>query len=410
MSPSQPVVIIGAGLAGAKAAETMRTDGFDGPIVLIGQETHRPYERPGLSKDLLRGERDLESISVHDPEFYAAHDIELRTGVRAAVIHADVATVETESGETIAYDQLLLATGSRPRRLRIPGADLDGIHLLRTIDDATTLHGAIAAAEHVAIVGGGWIGSEVAASARQLGAEVTLIDPQSVPLQRVMGIEVGSVYRDLHDEQGVNLRPSSTVQSFAGDGTVTMVHTSTGDVAADVVVVGVGATPRVELGETAGLAIDNGITVDEYLRTSDPRIFAVGDIASAWNPTLGTRLRVEHWSNALNQGIAVGHTLAGSPTSYDRLPYFYSDQYDLGMEYTGHAPHWDQVVFRGDVAGREFIAFWLDDGAIVAAMNANIWDVTDELASLVRSRAVVPADILADETTPLDSLLEGSNA
>lgn len=410
MSPSQPVVIVGAGLAGAKAAETMRTDGYDGPIMLIGQEPHRPYERPGLSKALLRGERDLESISVHDPEFYAAHDIELRTGIRVAAIHAGAATVETESGETIAYGQLLLATGSRPRRLRIPGAELDGIHLLRTIDDATTLHGAIAAAEHVAIVGGGWIGSEVAASARQLGKEVTLIDPMSVPLQRAMGIEVGSIYRDLHDEHGVDLRPATTVESFTGNDTVSMVHTSTGDIAADVVVVGVGATPRLELAESAGLTLDNGISVDEFLRTSNSRIFAAGDIASAWNPTLGTRLRVEHWSNALNQGIAAGHTMAGTPTSYGRLPYFFSDQYDLGMEYTGHAPHWDQVVFRGDLSEREFIAFWLDDGTIVAAMNANIWDVTDSLTSLVHSRASIPADVLADNTTSLDSLLEGSDA
>ena len=410
MSPSQPVLIVGAGLAGAKAAETMRSDGFDGPITIIGQEAHRPYERPELSKYFLRGERDLDAISVHDPAFYSDHNIELRTGVRVAAIHADVAAVETESGETIGYDQLLLATGSRPRRLRVPGADLDGIHMLRTSDDANALHVAIAAAEHVAIVGSGWIGSEVAASARQLGAEVTLIDPQTTPLERVMGIEVGDIYRDLHDEHGVHLRPESTVESFGGAGTVSMVRTSTGDVAADVVVVGIGATPRVELAESAGLAIENGITVDEYLRTSDQRIFAVGDIASAWNPTLGARLRVEHWSNALNQGIAVGHTLAGTPTSYDRLPYFYSDQYDLSMEYTGHAPHWDQVVFRGDVANREFIAFWLEDGAIVAAMNANIWDVTDELASLVLRRAVVPVDILVDDTTSLDSLLEGSNA
>jgi 3-phenylpropionate/trans-cinnamate dioxygenase ferredoxin reductase subunit len=407
VTASQTHVIVGASLAGATAAETLRTEGFDGRVVLIGAEPHRPYERPPLSKQVLRGEADPGSTAVHPASFYEDHGIELRLGTRVRAIDVPAALVELDDGRAIQYDRLLLATGSRPRRLTTPGADLDGVHYLRTIDDAAALHAAVGLGTRVAVIGAGWIGSEVAASLRQTGAEVTVVDPQPTPLHAVLGPEVGAVYRDLHREHGVELRLGTGVDRIAGSrsGAVSAVHTTDGTViGTDVVVVGVGATPRTELAGEAGLALDWGVAVDEHLETSAPGVFAAGDVAAAWHPTLAWRLRVEHWANAKNQGALAARNMLGAGLAYDRLPYFFSDQYDLGMEYSGYAPAWDRVVFRGDPAAREFIAFWLAEGRVLAAMNANVWDVVDPLQALIASKRQVDPTALADPGVPLADL------
>jgi 3-phenylpropionate/trans-cinnamate dioxygenase ferredoxin reductase subunit len=398
-------VIVGAGLAGAKAAETLRTEGFDGRIVLIGDETELPYERPPLSKQVLRGEEEDTSASVHAESYYRDNDIELRLATRVESLDLAAGTVRTGDGEPIGFERLLLATGAAPRRLQLPGAELDGIHYLRTLPDCRALRTALQGATRLAVVGAGWIGSEVAASARQMGVEVALIDPLAAPLVRVLGPELGAVYRDLHREHGVDLRMHTGVSGFAGQGSVTAVVTSEGDeIEADVVVVGIGVDPRLTLAHQAGLDIEGGVSVDATLATSAPGVFAVGDIAAAWHPFLGRRIRVEHWANALNQGVAAAKNMLGAAEPYDRLPYFFSDQYDLGMEYCGHATEWDEVVFRGDRDSREFIAFWLADGRVVATLNANVWDVVDDLQALIRSRAVVEPARLADLATPLPEL------
>lgn len=405
MTGPRGVVVVGAGLAGAKAVETLRADGYDGAITMLGQEPVRPYERPALSKSYLRGEGDPDEIFVHTADVASSLDIDLRTSTRVAALDLEARTVITEAGEPVEYDRLLLATGSRPRRLDIPGVALDGIFTLRTVADARALHDALVPGAMVVVVGAGWIGSEVAASARQLGAEVTLVDPQSVPLERVLGPEVGAIFRDLHAAHGVHHLPGTKVEAFLGVGSVRSVRTSAGDLPASVVVVGVGAEPRVELARDAGLAVDNGIKVDEHLRATDPHVYAAGDIAAAWSPRLKQRLRVEHWSNALNQGITAGHNLLGADEVYDRTPTFFSDQYDLGMEYRGHATTWDRVVFRGNPADGSFCAFWLDHDNVVAAMNANTWDEGAALEALVQSLGTVDPMALADLDVPLESLI-----
>jgi 3-phenylpropionate/trans-cinnamate dioxygenase ferredoxin reductase subunit len=398
-------VIVGASLAGAKAAETLRAEGFDGRITLIGAETHRPYERPPLSKELLRGESEPGDAFVHAEDFYAEHDITLLAGTRVTGLDAGTREVTLERGSPIRYDRLLLATGSRPRRLRIAGSDLAGIHYLRNLDDNASLRAAVQTASRVAVVGAGWIGSEVAASLRAVGAEVALIDPAPVPLAAVLGPEVGAVYRDLHAAHGVELHLETPVDAFIGAGRVRGVRTANGsEIPADLVVVGIGAEPRVELAHDAGLDVDGGVVADELLRTSAPDVFVAGDIAAAWHPTLRRRVRVEHWANALHQGVTAAKNMLGAGVPYDRLPYFFSDQYDLGMEYSGLASRWDRVVFRGDVAAREFIAFWIANDRVVAAMNANVWDVTEPLQALIRAGGSVDPERLADPDVPLDML------
>jgi 3-phenylpropionate/trans-cinnamate dioxygenase ferredoxin reductase subunit len=398
-------VIVGASVAGAKAAETLRTEGFEGRVVLLGAEPYRPYERPPLSKQLLRGETDANEAFVHGERFYEDNDIELRVGTRVREIQPESKVVTVDSGESIVYDRLLLATGARPRRLRVAGSELAGIHLLRTLDDNAALRADLQSARRVAVIGAGWIGSEVAASIRQLGHEVALIDPSRVPLARVLGDAVGTVYRDLHVEHGVEMHLGATVDGFIGAERVTGVRISDGtEIATDVVVVGVGVEPRLELARGAGLDIDGGIAVDELLEASAPGVFAAGDAAAAWHPLLGRRIRIEHWANAQNQGIAAAKNMLGAAIPYDRLPYFFSDQYDLGMEYSGFATSSDRVVFRGDPKSREFIAFWIADDRVVAAMNANVWDVVEPLQSLIASGQQVDDSLLVDGDVPIDAL------
>ncbi len=405
MSSDQTHVIVGASLAGAKAAETLREEGFDGRVVRVGAEEERPYERPPLSKDYLRGEVGREKVYVHDESFYAEHDIELRLGRSGVSLDTSSNELALDGGERLRYDRLLLATGAEPRRLSIPGAELDGVLYLRSVEDSDALRGRLDRGGAVVVVGSGWIGAEVAASARQRGLEVTVVDPLSVPLERVLGVEVGTIYRDIHSEHGVQMLMGTGVEAFEGDAAVERVRTSDGqELDCDFVVVGVGVEPRTELALEAGIAVDNGVVVNEELHTSVPGVFAAGDVANAHHPFYGERIRVEHWANALNQGPAAARNMLDQPTAYERLPYFFSDQYDVGMEYTGFARQWDRVVFRGDPAGREFVAFWLVEDRVVAGMNVNLWDVTDPIKRLISQRVVVDDGRLADPGVPLDEL------
>ncbi len=408
MTSEQSFVIVGASLAGAKAAETLRSEGFEGRLVLIGEETERPYERPMLSKEYLRGDKPAAKLYVHDEAFYADNDIELLTGTHVASLDPGAHEVTLQDGSRMPYSRLLLSTGAIPRRLSLPGADLPGVRYLRTMGDSDALRAAITAASRVVVIGSGWIGSEVAASARQLGAEVAIVGPDAVPLERVLGPEVGGVYRELHAENGVELHLSTKVMAIVGGDAAQGVRTMDGAVVeGDLVVVGVGATPRDELARDAGLTLENGIVVDELLRTSAPDVFAAGDVAATWNPMYNKWIRVEHWANALNQGQTAARNMLGLGTAYAKLPYFYSDQFDLGMEYNGYASDWDRVVLRGDAAGREFLAFWLKDGRVLAGMNANIWDQGDDIKALVRAGAGIDVGRLADASIPLADLVLG---
>jgi 3-phenylpropionate/trans-cinnamate dioxygenase ferredoxin reductase subunit len=398
-------VIVGGGLAGAKAAETLRSEGFDGRVVLVAEERELPYERPPLSKDYLQGKSEREAARVHDEGFYEANQIELLMGRRALALDPTGHAIELDGGERLGYERMLLATGAEPRRLEIPGAELAGVRYLRTLPDSDALRDHLAGTPRLAVVGAGWIGCEIAASARQMGCDVTIVEPASVPLERVLGPEVGQVYLKLHQDNGVRVLTGTGVEEFEGSDSVSAVRTSGGErLECDLVVVGIGVLPRVELAAAAGLAIEDGVAVDAHLRTSAPDVFAAGDIASAEHPRYPGRVRVEHWANALNQGPAAARSMLGSGEPYARLPYFFSDQFDLGMEYTGLAREWDEVVFRGDVEAREFIAFWLSAGRVVAGMNANVWDVTDDIKALIESDRQVDVRRLADPEVPLQAL------
>jgi 3-phenylpropionate/trans-cinnamate dioxygenase ferredoxin reductase subunit len=403
---SEAFVIVGAGLAGAKAAEALRQEGFDGRLILIGDEPERPYERPPLSKDYLRGET-ADKPYVHPDGFYADNGIDLQTSTRVTGIDAGLQELMLEGDRRLGYDRLLLTTGAVPRRLEVPGARLDGIHYLRTLADSERIGERIESGRRLVVVGSGWIGAEIAASARQKGCEVTMLEMASLPLEHVLGPEVGQIYLDLHRGHGVEFLPNTTVERFEGDGSVERVITRDGaSIEADFAVVGIGVAPRTGLVETGGLQIDNGVLVDERLESSVEGVFAAGDVANAHHPFYGRPLRVEHWANALNQGPVAAKAMLGKPASYDEIPYFFSDQYDAGMEYSGFPTEWDEVVFRGDVPAREFIAFWLKEKRVVAGMNMNVWDVSDPIRELIRSRRALDPRDLADPGVLLSKLLD----
>jgi 3-phenylpropionate/trans-cinnamate dioxygenase ferredoxin reductase subunit len=399
-------VVIGGGLAGAKAAETLRTQGFEGGIVLVAEEPEVPYERPPLSKGYLLGNDEREKARVHDAGWYAEHGVDLRTGVRAVALDPGAHRVELDSGETLDYAKLLLATGSSPRRLPVPGADLDGVRYLRTLPDSDRLLADLReGGRTLVVVGAGWIGLEVTAAARGYGNDVTVVEPQPTPLFQALGPEMGEVFAHLHRQHGVNLRTGTGVREFRGDGAVSAVVTDGGDeLPADLVLVGVGAAPNTALAEEAGLEVENGVVTDAALRTSAPDVFAAGDVARSYNPLFGRHVRVEHWANALNGGPAAARSMLGQDVVYDRVPYFFTDQYDLGMEYSGLGGPDDKVVCRGNREDGEFIAFWLSGGRVVAGMNVNVWDVTDPIQKLIRSGAEVPVERLTDPAVPLEEL------
>ncbi len=401
-------VIVGGGLAGAKAAEALRSLGFDGRIVLIGEEEIRPYERPPLSKDYRQGKGGQDAIFVHPADWYDTNAVELLLGTAVTGVDRGRSEVTLSGGERLGYGKLLLATGSSPRHLPVPGAGLDGVLHLRRVGDSDRIRDTFAAASRVLIVGGGWIGLEVAAAARAAGVEVTILEMAALPLLHVLGPQVAPVFASLHREHGVDLRPGAQVAEITGTGgKATGARLADGTrIGADAVIVGIGAAPNTGLAELTGLDVRNGVVTDASLRTSDPDIYAAGDIASAFHPLLGTRIRVEHWANALFQPETAAASMLGRDSVYDRVPYFYTDQYDLSMEYAGHAlpGGYDEVIFRGDVGKREFIAFWMSQGRVAAGMNVNIWDVTDAIQDLLRSGKPADPARLADPAVPLEEV------
>ncbi|GAB2326843.1 NAD(P)/FAD-dependent oxidoreductase [Streptomyces variabilis] len=415
----QTFVIVGGGLAGAKAAETLRAEGFSGRVILICDERDHPYERPPLSKGYLLGSAERDSVFVHEPAWYARHDVELHLGATVAAIDRAARTVRFgEDGTTVRYDKLLLATGAEPRRLDIPGTDLVGVHHLRRLAHSERLKGVLTSLGrdngHLVIAGAGWIGLEIAAAARHYGAEVTVVHRGPAPLHSVLGPELGQIFAEVHREHGVRFHFGASLTEITGqDGMVLAARTDDGEEhPAHAVLAAIGAAPRTALAEAAGLeladpASGGGVLVDERLRTSDPDVYAAGDVASFPHALFSTRLRVEHWANALNGGPAAARAMLGRDEIYDRVPYFFTDQYDLGMEYSGWAPpgSYDQVVIRGDAGKREFIAFWVREGRVLAGMNVNVWDVTDPIQALIRSREAVDTEALADPHVRLESLV-----
>jgi len=400
-------VIVGGGLAGAKAAETLRAEGFDGEVVLFGSEPERPYERPPLSKGYLLGKEERESAFVHPASWYAEHNVDLRTGITVAMIDP-AAHLVTFGGGTVGYDKLVLTTGALARRLDIPGAGLSNVLYLRTLPESEALRAAFTPEARVVIVGAGWIGLEAAAAARTAGSSVTVLEPQPSALYGVLGPELGGKFADLHRSHGVEFRFGESAAEFRaahpGSARVDSVLTTSGaELPADVVVVGIGVVPNDGLAKSAGLEVNNGVVTDSALRTSDPDIYAAGDVASSYHPLLGRHLRMDHWSNALNGGKAVAKSMLGQHVEYNRVPYFYSDQYDLGMECAGLPlpGTYDQVVYRGDSDTLEFVAFWLKEGRLIAGMNVNVWDVNDDIQSLVRSGKPLDTARLTDPAIPL---------
>jgi NADPH-dependent 2,4-dienoyl-CoA reductase/sulfur reductase-like enzyme len=399
-------VIAGGGLAAAKAAETLRDEGFDGEIVLLAAEPERPYERPPLSKGYLLGNDSRDSVYVHPADWYAGHGVDLREGVTVTAIDRGASVVATSGpagdGE-LGYDKLLLATGASPRRLDFPGSDREEVLYLRTLGDSGRLRSAFQPGTRVAVAGAGWIGLETAAAARAAECTVTVLEPQPGALHDQLGPELGAVFTDLHRSHGVEFRFGEKPVEFRPG----MVITSGGaEIPADVLVVGIGAAPNDGLAARAGLAVSNGVLTDEALRTSDPDIFAAGDVANSFNPRLGRRVRVEHWANALNGGPAAARSMLGQPVRYDRVPYYYSDQYELGMECAGLPTpgSYDQILYRGDPATGEFVAFWLSAGVVVAGMNVNVWDVNNDIQSLIRSARPIDPTHLTNPQIPLPDL------
>jgi len=410
----EDVVIVGAGLAGAKTAEALRERGFAGTITLVGDEEHAPYERPGLSKGFLAGSTRRSELDVHDRAWYDDHAIALRLGTTVTGLDRDNQTIRLDDGSTIGYDALVLATGSTPRRLPVPGADAPHVLTLRRVEDSERIGAALRPGTDLVVVGGGWIGMEVTANARERGVHVTVVEAAELPLTGVLGPELAEVFHRLHLEHGVEFRLGAGVRAIttAADGTADGVDLDDGEhLAADVVVVGIGAMPNIGLAEMSGIDVDSGVLVDSSLRTSDPAVYAVGDIADQEHPSIGGRVRVEHWANALNQPATAAAAIVGAEASYDELPYFYTDQYDLAMEYLGYAPpgSYADVVIRGDLDGREFVAFWVDPaGRVLAGMNVNVWDVVDDVKALIRAGQqglAVDRDRLADPAVALSDLV-----
>ncbi|HEY3734383.1 MAG TPA: FAD-dependent oxidoreductase [Streptosporangiaceae bacterium] len=408
MTANTTCLIVGASLAGAKAAQALREEGFDGPVTLIGEEKERPYERPPLSKEYLMGKAERETVYVHPPHWYAEHDVDLRLGVAVTGIDPAAHEVALADGSRVGYAKLLLATGSSPRRLPVSGIDLDGVLYLRSLADSDRIKAVFSTASRIAVIGAGWIGLETAAAARTAGVEVTVLESAEAPLLRVLGPEVAEVFAGLHRENGVDLRCGVQVAGITGaDGRVSGVRLADGShIAADAVIAGVGAVPNARLAAVAGLTVENGIKVDAQLRSSGPDIYAAGDVASAFRPWLDRHIRVEHWANALHQPQAAAKSMLGHDVAYDRVPFFFTDQYDLGMEYAGYTEPggYDEVVFRGDVAGREFIAFWLAGGRVLAGMNVNVWDVSDTIQALIQAGEPVDVGRLTDPSVPLEEL------
>lgn len=374
------IVIVGGGLTGAHAVEELRKQGYDDDITLVAAERHLPYDRPPLSKDFLLGQAEIDSVYLHDARWYADHNVDLHLGTPVTELDLDRSRV-TVAGASVPYDRLLLATGSTPRRL--PLVDTSGLQVtyLRTVDDALTLKTRLSG--HVLILGGGWIGLEVAAAARQAGATVTLVERSPLPLLGVLGSELGRLFADLHRQHGVDLRLGTTAESIRGS---EVVLSDGHRLVPDTVVVAIGASPVTDVAARAGLEVDNGVLVDARLRTRDPHVYAAGDVANHDHPTIG-RLRVEHWDNAIAQGQHASRVMLGSDAPYTRHPYFFTDQYDLGMEFVGTTTGHDRLLIRGSVEERVVTAFWLRRGTVIAGMHINDWDAIEPIRRIVGQQA-----------------------
>ena len=413
----QRIVIIGASLAGARAAAVLREEGFDGEVQLIGDEGQPPYNRPPLSKGYLRGQERFEDQLVHPVAYYAEHDIQLRLGTRATGIDPARKRVELEGGEHVGYDRLLVATGGRNRALSVPGAARDGIFQLRTREDCDRIRAAARSGRRAVVIGLGFIGSEVTASLRQLGVEITAVEGHPVPLARVLGKEVGEVLAAIHRDNGVELVLEDAVAAFEGAGRVERVRTKKGRrLECDLVIAGIGIAPNSELLAAAGAAVDNGVLVDERCRTSLPDVYAAGDVANHLHPIFG-RLRVEHWNNAFQQGRAAARSMLGREEPYDYLHSFWSDQYEHVIEYVGFAASWDALVFRGRPESRKFLGFYLQEGMVRAAVGLNRGGDPEDpkaeselklIARLIRDRVRVEPAKLADEEVDLHRVAVGA--
>ena len=402
-------VIVGAGLAGGSAATTLRKEGFDGRVVLIGAEPHPPYERPPLSKGYLRGEIPFEQALVQPPDFYRDNDLETHFGVEVTRVDAADSAVELDSGERIAYDKLLVATGVKNRRPSIPGLDLEGIYDLRTVADCDRIRQEISPGRKAVVVGMGFIGSEVAASLRQSGLEVVVVDRNRVPLQRVLGEEVGKVMEDIHRDHGAELLFEDTVASFEGAGRVRRVRTSRGRcIECDFVVVGLGVEPVTDLLADTGVRLDNGIVVDEHCRSSIEGIYAAGDVANHYHPVFGRHIRVEHWQNALRQGPAAARSMLGKDEPYEEIPWFWSDQYEHNLQYAGFHTGWDQLIVRGGLDQRNFVAFYRKEGRVLAAVAIGRGKDLRRSIALIKARARVEAAKLCDPEVDLRKLVSAS--
>ncbi len=403
------MIIIGGGVAAGTAAATLRREGFDGDVTIVAEESHPPYQRPPLSKDYLAGTKGRDAVILHPAQWYADRGIRLITGVAATGLAPGARTVALADGTRLRYDAVLLATGASPRVLPLPGHDLPGVHQLRRLDDSDVLASELAGGgKRLVLIGSGWIGMEVAATARQLGNEVTVLERDPVPLAAALGPRLGEVFRTLHTDHGVDLRTSVNVQRITGTGRADAVVVDGESVPADLVLVGVGAVPNTSLADDAGLDISNGILVDEAMRTSAPHVYAAGDVANAFHPVIGRRLRSEHWANALGGGKVAARSMMGLEASFDEIPYFFTDQYDLGMELSGYAPLMADadLVMRGDLAARKFVAFWVDDGRVVGGMNVNVrGDVNKSVQELIRSGERVDPERLSDPDVPLHTLV-----
>lgn len=408
------MLIIGGGLAGGTAAEALRDEGFDGDITIVAGEAHPPYQRPPLSKGYLAGDEGLDAVILHPASWYADRGIRLVTGVSATSLDPEAHAVELDTGERLQYDSVLLATGATPRMIPLAGHDLEGVMTLRRLDDSDALAARLReGGKKLVVIGAGWIGMEVAATARGFGNDVTILERDAVPLAAALGAEMGEVFRRLHLDHGVDLRTSVGVEGIVGDGRAEGVVVDGETIPADLVLVGVGAVPNTGLAEAAGLELNNGVLVDAALRTAAPDVYAAGDVANAFHPVLQRHLRSEHWANALNAGKVAARSMLGQSVAFDDIPYFYTDQYELGMELSGYAPLMTdaEIVVRGDREAREFIAFWTDavspgePGRVVAGMNVNVWDVNEQVQALIRSGERIDPDRLRVPDVPLEDLL-----
>lgn len=400
------IVIVGGGLAGVRAAEGARDAGHTGPITIVAAEEATPYERPPLSKDLPAGKSEFSDAMIHAAEWFGDNDIELRAGTRVGLIDADKQLAVVDDTDQIPYGELILATGASGNRLDLEGSRLARIGSLRSIDESRTIRTLLADKPRVVIVGAGWIGSEVAATARGYDCDVTIVSRNELPLQGLLGEQFGQYIRNLHEDHGVRFVTGTVPTKYTGTEHVDEVHLDNGTTLdADLVIEAVGARPKVGLAETAGVDVDDGVLVDEALRTSKAHIWAVGDIANQLHPFYRTRIRSEHWSVARNQGYHAGRGAAGHVQPFDKLPMFFSDQYDMGMEYRGHAPDFDEAIFRGTAKEDEFLVFYLKDGVIRAIANVNQWGIGDEIDTVLRAEVSPDRRAIADWETPLSQLM-----